>query len=178
MLGERSDQRGLWEADRLYLDHDVQPGDRGAPAHRGRDLEGCRRRVPSALHLWRLGGRFRRIVAAGALHPTVDGPPATASADDLLAYAAGSDCDDAAPLRQSRDVDIGQPISLETPDSKGEAERSPCARAEACGCYAQGYADALLLMQAPAPDTLLDQARRAATEVVLRTSTVGRQTLG
>ena len=21
MLGERSDQRGLWEADRLYLDH-------------------------------------------------------------------------------------------------------------------------------------------------------------
>ena len=30
-----------------------------------------------------------------------------------------------------------------------------------CGCYAQGYADVLLLMQAPAPDTLLDQARRA-----------------
>ena len=23
MLGERSDQRGLWEADRLYLDHTV-----------------------------------------------------------------------------------------------------------------------------------------------------------
>ncbi len=22
MLGERSDQRGLWEADRLYLDHE------------------------------------------------------------------------------------------------------------------------------------------------------------
>ncbi len=101
-----------------------------------------------------------------------------------MAYAARPDFDDADPLWQTWDaspnpaVDAGQPIGLEKLDSKGEAGRSPCDHEYVCGCYAQGYSDALLSIQPPASDTLLDQARRAATEVALSAGAEVRQTQG
>ena len=55
MLGERSDQRGLWEADRLYLDHVGRESFYGLLASlRGRlfrdaECQGRRRNIP----LWR-----------------------------------------------------------------------------------------------------------------------------
>ena len=159
-------------------DTDVRPGDRGAPAHRGRDLECCLRRVLAALHLWRLEGRFRRTVAAGALHPTVDGPPATASADDLLAYAAGSDCDDAAPLRQSRDVDIGQPISLETPDPRARRNGRRATTMRPAAATPRAIPMRCCRSSPRLRTPLLDQARRAATEVALSAGAEVRQTQG
>ena len=61
MLGERSDQRGLWEADRLYLDH-VGPGTfYGLPASlRGRLFRDSR--IPVVCGFQREGSGGQRLV--------------------------------------------------------------------------------------------------------------------